>query len=212
MVEAGGWPAPPDGRTRRGEEMRAEFVRKLLTGDGSHLHPARAFDGLEPVTAGRRVEGVPYTVHRILRHLVFWQDVYLRRLAGERVVSPDSAEEGWPGEDRPSAEEWEAAVARFAAGLDEALEAASGDLDGALPSWGGITRGEGLGFLAVHNAWHAGQAVTPPGSRRLATPRRRALLVAAGARRRISSAARPPRPTAPRARPPRRCRRGRPRG
>lgn len=138
--------------------MRREILHKLLTGEGSHFDTARVFDGLEPPAAGRRPEGSPHTIASLAGHAAFWQEVYLRRLGGEEVRPPEGAD--WPLPARPGREEWEETVRRYRRGVEMAIRlAAEGDLEERLPNWEGLSRGEGLAFLAVHNSWHGAQAV-----------------------------------------------------
>ena len=134
-------------------------LRRALSGEGSHVDVGGAFLGLDWRLAGRRPAGAPHSVFRLLGHMIYWQDVYLERLAGASVPSPEHDAIGWPGAEEPSSEdEWKDAVARFSAGLARAMRAAeSNSLDLALPNFGGRTRHETLHLIASHNSYHVGQ-------------------------------------------------------
>lgn len=141
--------------------MKTNILVWLLTGERSHADPARCFDELDPARAGEVVAGSPHTIHEILGHMRYWQDIYLRRLDGEDAPTPPNAAEGWPGPAAPSGvDAWEAAIGEFRAGVGRALSLARApDLERELPHWGGINRAHGLALLAAHNAYHAGQVV-----------------------------------------------------
>ncbi|HUG01686.1 MAG TPA: DinB family protein [Longimicrobiales bacterium] len=142
-------------------ETRHNILAWLLAGERSHADPARCFDALSPVLAGRAPAGAPYTVYEQLNHVRYWQGIYLRRLDGEAVPTPPTAAQGWPGPARPEGDAaWDAAVEDFRAGLRRALAIAhAAGLEEGLPNWDGMNRAHGLALLAAHNAYHAGQVV-----------------------------------------------------
>ena len=136
-------------------------VRGALRGKGQFVDTTRVLDALPWRLAGERPGGAEHSVLRLVRHLNYWQDIYLERLAGVDRPSPPHDAEGWPGGQSPSSEqEWLDAAAHFRDGLARA-EAAAGDgaLGDTLPLWGGRSRLEALIGLALHNAYHAGQVV-----------------------------------------------------
>src|SRR5215212_8392050 len=101
--------------------VAARALLQSLLGEGQHVNHRAALEGLGWRLAGERPEGAPHSVYRLLNHMIFWQDLYLQRLDGSEVASPEHADAGWPGADRPAgAEEWEQAVAYFGHGLTRA--------------------------------------------------------------------------------------------
>ena len=144
----------PDGQLVR-------LVRMSLRGTSQFVDPVRALAELPWRLSGERPGGVEHSILRVVRHLTFWQDLYLARASGADRPSPAHDPEGWPGEEAPaSATEWREAAERYARGLADAERmAGEGSLAAILPNWGGRTRLECLLGLAAHNAYHIGQVV-----------------------------------------------------
>ena len=103
-----------------------------LTGQFAHPDPIAAVSDLSAEAAGRRPEGAPRTVHEILGHLVYWQDVTLDWFDGKEPELPTDPEVPWPVGPMPeSPEAWEAMVENFAKGIRRARRlAAESDLVG----------------------------------------------------------------------------------
>jgi len=139
----------------------AAALRDALHGTGQFVDARRVLDALDWRVAGQKPPGAEHSIRRIAAHLVFWQDLYLERLAGAERASPAHDAAGWPGGDAPRDErDWKALVARFTDGLARAVAAIdAAPLGLTLPGWGGRTRFAGLNGLAVHNAYHLGQVV-----------------------------------------------------
>lgn len=139
----------------------AAALRDALHGTGQFADSRRVVDAIDWRIAAGKPNGAEHSIRRITAHLVFWQDLYLERLAGTERPSPPHDAAGWPGGDAPRDErEWKALVARFLDGLARAIGAIdSAPLATVLPRWGGRTRFAGLNGLAVHNAYHLGQVV-----------------------------------------------------
>ncbi|MFL5559856.1 MAG: DinB family protein [Gemmatimonadaceae bacterium] len=144
-----------------GADGAAAVLRDALQGSGQFVDARRVLDALDWQLAGRKPAGAEHSIRRIAAHVVFWQDLYLERLAGAERPSPPHDAAGWPGGDAPRDErEWKALVARFADGLSRAMAAIdAAPLGLTLPRWGGRTRFAGLNGIALHNAYHLGQVV-----------------------------------------------------
>jgi hypothetical protein len=92
-----------------------EALREQVYGANSHLHALHALEGLDGRSAGLWVPFSPHSIHQLLRHMVYWQEITLARLRGESPPRPASAALGWQAAVAPADEgEWEAAVAEFA--------------------------------------------------------------------------------------------------
>jgi uncharacterized damage-inducible protein DinB len=139
----------------------AAALRDALQGSGQFVDAGRVLDALDWRVAGQKPAGAEHSIRRIAAHLVFWQDLYLERLAGAERPSPPHDAAGWPGGDAARNErDWKALTARFADGLARAVAAAdAAPLGLTLPRWGGRTRFACLNGLALHNAYHLGQVV-----------------------------------------------------
>ena len=144
--------------------MSAVLARTLsnaLRGVGAHLDSPAALDGLAWELAGARPAGSPYSAYRILNHLIYWQDVFVRRADGAHAPTPPHDADGWPGDDAPTSEtDWLGAVARFGGGLAALQARAAADpLDEPLPGPDGRTRADAIAAAAAHNSYHLGQIV-----------------------------------------------------
>lgn len=139
----------------------AASLRDALHGAGQFVDARRVLDALDWQLAGRKPAGAEHSIRRITAHLVFWQDLYLERLAGAERPSPPHDAAGWPGGDAPRDErDWKALVTRFGDGLARAVAATdAAPLGLTLPRWDGRTRFAGLHGLSLHNAYHLGQIV-----------------------------------------------------
>lgn len=134
-----------------------EALIRLLDGTAAHVPTLGALEGLSEEDAAARSEAWPHSCHQLLLHAVYWQELFLARLAGAPAPIPATAAQGWPDAGR---NRWSDTVGRFARGLESAKERArEDDLDATLPDWKGIRHGEGLCIVAQHNSYHLGQIV-----------------------------------------------------
>jgi uncharacterized damage-inducible protein DinB len=114
-----------------------------------------------------RPAGAPHSIAEELWHIVYWQDLFLRRAQREPLPYPDRATLGWQKLDTISQPEWEQLVARFDDGLARAcgiaglagLEDQYSTLTEPRSDTGPLTLQELLTNLAVHNAYHLGRIV-----------------------------------------------------
>jgi len=138
-----------------------EALREQLYGVNSHVHTVHALEGIAPGAAGARVPGSPHTIFQILHHMIYWQDITLARLRGERPEAPQSAKLGWEAPPAPEdASDWEAAIACLAEGLRdfEALLADSSfELDAVRDPRRRETAREEILMVQCHNSYHLGQ-------------------------------------------------------
>ena len=139
-------------------EVLRDALLRALSGKGAHVEAEKILHGLDWERAGARSEGSPHTASEIVNHLAFWQEHALAWLAGEKPPTPAHDAESWPGPERPAdAAAWEAAAARFAAGLDRLRRhAAEDDL---AARRGPKTVLYILLIVAAHNSYHLGQVV-----------------------------------------------------
>jgi uncharacterized damage-inducible protein DinB len=139
----------------------ARVLGHALHGEGAHVEPSAALDGLDWRLAGVRPPGAPHSVFQLLKHMIYWQDLFLGRLTGASAPSPAHAAEGWPGPDSPTTEmEWQSTVDRFNQGLAAVQACVSVEtLEEALPNWNHRTQAEAIAIAAAHNSYHIGQIV-----------------------------------------------------
>lgn len=141
-----------------------EALLAHLYGTDSHVPLLHALEGLDAEAAGKRPHGVPHSIHQILRHMSYWQEIAIARIRGENPPRPKTAAEGWTATVEPEGEAgWEDAVEEFSSGLWE-LQAYLEDPDADLgaPSEAErrrVARNEVLMVLG-HNSYHLGQIVS----------------------------------------------------
>ncbi len=141
-----------------------EALRSQLYGVNSHKHVLHALEGLTPKLAGARAGRAPHTIFQILQHMVYWQDIALARLRGERPPRPASAALGWQTPEVPEdASDWEGAIACLAEGLrsfEALLDEPEPDLARVIDSERGVSAREEILMVQGHNSYHLGQIVT----------------------------------------------------
>ena len=121
--------------------------RELLIDTFEYLPPPKVLQGLSAHDA------------EIVAHMAFWQEWFLKRVAGQAVPPPEHAESGWPAVTPGS---WPELYARFLAGLEQA---ASLNPEGAIsppleiPPMAHFGVGDVVVHLAVHTAHHMGQVI-----------------------------------------------------
>lgn len=141
-----------------------EALRDQIYGVNAHLNILHALEGLDPTAAGEFVGRAPHTIHQILHHMIYWQDITLARLRGENPASPPTAAPGWDFPPAPEdASAWEASIACMAEGL-RGLEAILADPSVDLASIPHRTRTESVReeilMIQGHNSYHLGQIVS----------------------------------------------------
>jgi len=127
-----------------------------LAGVSAHIEPGKALAGLTAEQAGLPVPGGLHSAHRLLHHLVYWQDLMLAPVAGVEVQWPKGPED-WASEMPP----WAELCRRFTEGIARAHGLAQeADLARPIPAWGPeMTAGGALGAVIIHNSYHLGQLI-----------------------------------------------------
>jgi len=130
-----------------------------LDSEFAHAHVRRTVEAVEWHLAGQLPEGAPHSIFQIVNHLIFWQEFFLQRLAGEDVPAPEGDPWPWPVVP-PDEHSWLDVRDRFLKGLDQAHEVARQDgLEEPLHMWPEKPRMEAVRIIASHNSYHAGQIV-----------------------------------------------------
>jgi len=138
----------------------ADWLADDLDGEHAHRRSSKVFERLPLEAAGRRVPGLPYTIWQLLQHMIWWQDLWLARLAGDRPDNPPDLAVTWDTREAPADEAMlHAAVVHFQQGVARAQGYTSRDLDAHVEADPPGTLGSELVQLATHNSYHAGQVV-----------------------------------------------------
>lgn len=147
------------------ESPKGTLIKLLLEGVG-FTHPAKAVAELSGAQAMRKPDNSPHSVADILAHMNFWQVFTLAAIAGEPKPVPKKAALGWPA---VSEGDWDALVAEFTKGLEQAIRYTEGAELLNRP----LSPGKKMGFgfdkntvgsalteiIAFHNAHHSGQII-----------------------------------------------------
>jgi len=142
------------------------YVTQSMNGafEGRHAHPppSHVLSGLDAALAGAKLDGFPHTIHQLVQHLVFWQDMGLDWI--QRTEPPpdidNSADWSWDAAPADDAA-WRETLDRFFGGLDLAKRTmAKEDLATTIPGWDHVSRLDVLQTIASHNSFHLGQVVS----------------------------------------------------
>jgi hypothetical protein len=135
-----------------------KLIGHALSGKDSHVEAARALEGLDWKIVAVQPEGVPYSIFKLLSHLVYWQDWVVKWLDGEDPPIPKHADGSWPADTGPAdGQAWDDTVKRFIDGIEELnRRAREAEL---FTKGNGKSRLEMLQIIASHNSYHLGQVV-----------------------------------------------------
>ncbi|ETT56201.1 DinB family protein [Paenibacillus sp. FSL P4-0338] len=134
---------------------------KSLVGERGHIPIARALPDLTLELAGYTIEGIPYSIYQLVKHMGYWQDFMLTHLEGGQPQRPTSVQESWPAEKAPSEEsQLQEAITHLLEGVEKAVSIAqTAQLDEPLAHFPGETKGGLLRNIASHNSYHLGEIV-----------------------------------------------------
>lgn len=135
----------------------------LLQGGDAHLHFEQAIADLPEQLRGAKVDGVPYTLWRLLEHMRLCQWDILQFSRDPEHVSPEFPDGYWPQSDAPpDAQSWDRSVQAFQQDLQAMIDlvaAPQTDLYAPIPHGDGQTILREALLVADHNAYHLGQLV-----------------------------------------------------
>lgn len=139
----------------------SQALVKALAGERGHIPIARALPDLTPELAGYTIEGIPYSIYQLVKHMAYWQDFMLTHLEGRKPQPPASVQESWPAEKAPADEaQLREAIAHLLEGVEKAVTIAQTvQLDEPLAHFPGETKGGLLRNIASHNSYHLGEIV-----------------------------------------------------
>ena len=125
--------------------------------DGEYARREKVLSGLTLEQVKRPPSENAHSIYEELWHATRWQTIVVTR--DERLYETGQGGELYPAHPPEQEEEWTALVREFLSGLEKALEWASSpeQLDVEVDT--GVTMGDVLHSLAVHNAYHMGKIV-----------------------------------------------------
>ena len=139
-----------------------ESFKRGLRGVWSHPDPFEVVNGVDKELAGRKVDGAPLTIWQIMRHMIEWGWIMIRKIQGGSVKGPDEENNFFPREAEPASEDvWTAhrmALWNLAHETEKLLDS-DFDPEKTIPEFDNITVADALMILVTHNAYHTAQIV-----------------------------------------------------
>lgn len=140
-----------------------EHLVKQLEGNQTYTHIRKLITGIPYEQAGKKPDGLPYSIYRLVEHIRIaqWDMLdFSRNPDYKEITWPD---EYWPEGDAPaSPEAWDQSVQTVLSDLDEMINLVkdeSRDLLKPFP-WGtGQTLMREAMMVAEHNGYHGGQVL-----------------------------------------------------
>ncbi len=77
------------------QSIVTELLRDALFGKKAHVSIEKALEGLLWRQAGTAIPNAPHTIWQQIKHLCYWQDRFISRIEGMKVLPAKSSEEGW---------------------------------------------------------------------------------------------------------------------
>lgn len=143
------------------KEILQEILSDALSGKQVHVTIERALEGLTWRQSGSLVAQSPHTIWQLLQHLNYWQDRFISRIEGLKVLPAKSSDDGWAFPVAPQNEnEYKQEVGKLLTGISyitETLLRETGDLScskGDYPHGYGVIRA-----MASHQSYHLGEIV-----------------------------------------------------
>jgi uncharacterized damage-inducible protein DinB len=142
-------------------EIMEPAVKRGLRGKYVHMDPLKALDGLTPETARKIPLKGTHSCWHVLYHIVYWQDMMLAAIRGEKIEWPKNNDESWPTDDMLQiSKDWTKLVKKFESGLNEAetLTSTIKSIED-LPAWPKVPPFAAFLVFAQHNSFHIGEIV-----------------------------------------------------
>ena len=96
-----------------------QILYDSLFGKNAHVSLERSLDGLQWHQAGISVDHAPHTIWQQIKHLNYWQDRFISRIEGMKVLPAKSSEEGWCWNKAPANEsEYRQEVGKLLTGIN----------------------------------------------------------------------------------------------
>ncbi|WP_266205254.1 DinB family protein [Pontibacter kalidii] len=144
------------------EQLREQLV-KLMRGGQAFRTREELLEGITRQEAGRKAEGLPYTIWQLLEHLRFAQHDILDFSRNASYQEPAWPDDYWPAQAAPESQEaLEQTMRTLTQDLEELVQLVQNpktDLYAPFPHGQGQTLLREAMLVAEHNAYHLGQIV-----------------------------------------------------
>lgn len=138
-----------------------QALKRGIRGKHTHIDPLKAIEGLTADTARKVPENGTHSCWHLLHHIVYWQELMLSALRGEKVNWPKNNDASWPTKTTiEETENWNELVKQFERGLAEAEEHVQKiESFENLPAWPKVPPFTAILVLSQHNSFHLGEIV-----------------------------------------------------
>ena len=105
------------------QEILLGVLYDALFGNKAHVTMEKALEGLTWRISGTLVDGSPHSIWQQIKHLNYWQDRFISRIEGMKVLPAKSSEEGWCWSMAPADEaEYRQEVGKLLTGINYIAE------------------------------------------------------------------------------------------
>ena len=142
-------------------KLYCELLNNALYGTRAHVSPERAFEGLSWRQVGQEVPNSPHTIWQLLRHLNYWQDRFISRIEGMKVLPAKTSDDGWQFDTAPEDETaYRREVGKFLTGINYITTTMLPQTDCLIGQKGDYPNGFAvIQNMASHISYHLGEAV-----------------------------------------------------
>ena len=142
------------------KELLIGVLRDALFGKQAHVTLERALEGLHWHQVGVEVLKSPHTIWQQLKHLNYWQDRFISRMEGMKVLPAKSSDEGWCFPKAPASEaDYRKEVGKLLTSINYIAELVQDDRD-LSNEMGDYPHGYAvIQAMASHLSYHIGEIV-----------------------------------------------------
>ena len=145
----------------RHHELLPGILCNALIGKRAHVSAERAFEGLTWRQAGLTVPNSPHTIWQLLLHLNYWQDRFISRMEGMKVLPAKTSDDGWQFAQAPEDEDsYKRELGKLLTGISYISDTLLPQPDDLYQSKGDYNNGfEVIQAMASHISYHLGEVV-----------------------------------------------------
>lgn len=144
------------------DQIWVEAISGGMHGAWSHPDTLDVLEDVDHIMAGRMVDGLPFSIWQLTRHMVEWGWIMLNSMKGQDTKSPQPDDNNFfPVESAPpDAESWNSHKMAFDELSKEAAKVAR-EIDPTIrfPQYDNISVADSMMVLISHNSYHTGQIV-----------------------------------------------------
>lgn len=143
------------------QQILTKVLYDALFGKNAHVSVEKALEGLQWHQAGTVVAESPHTIWQQIKHLNYWQDRFISRIEGMKVLPAKSSEEGWSWKQAPEDEgEFRKEVGKLLTGINYIAETMLSKPGCLTSQKGDYTHGYAvIQAMASHLSYHVGEIV-----------------------------------------------------